>query len=67
MDPGLIGRAQSGDVDAFTALVAGRIEPMQRTAMAILGHEADARDAAAESLAENPGVGGAAATRIEAA
>src|SRR5206468_4059516 len=33
------------------ALVAGRFEPMQRTAMAILGHEADARDAVADSLA----------------
>ena len=50
MDPGLIGRAQTGDVDAFTALVAGRSEAMQRMAMAILGHEADARDAVAESL-----------------
>ena len=51
MDPALIRRAQTGDVDAFTALVAGRVEAMQRTAMAILGHEADARDAVAESLA----------------
>ena len=51
MDPALIRRAQTGDVEAFTALVAGRVEPMQRTAMAILGHEADARDAVAESLA----------------
>lgn len=51
MDPALLRRAQTGDVEAFTALVAGRFEPMQRTAMAILGHEADARDAVAESLA----------------
>ena len=51
MDPGLIRRAQTGDVDAFTALVAGRFEPIQRTAMAILGHEADARDAVADALA----------------
>ena len=51
MDPALIRRAQTGDVDAFTALIAGRVEAMQRTAMAILGHEADARDAVAESLA----------------
>ena len=50
MDPATIRRAQTGDVDAFTALVAGRVEAMQRTAMAILGHEADARDAVAESL-----------------
>ena len=51
MDPALIRRAQTGDVEAFTALVAGRFEPMQRTAMAILGHEADARDAVADALA----------------
>ena len=51
MDPATIRRAQTGDVDAFTALVAGRVEAMQRTAMAILGHEADARDAVADSLA----------------
>ena len=51
MDPALIRRAQTGDVDAFTALVAGRFEPMERTAMAILGHEADARDAVAVALA----------------
>jgi RNA polymerase sigma-70 factor (ECF subfamily) len=51
LDPALIRRAQTGDVDAFTALVAGRVEAMQRTAMAILGHEADARDVVAESLA----------------
>jgi RNA polymerase sigma factor (sigma-70 family) len=51
LDPALIRRAQAGDVEAFTALVAGRFEPMQRTAMAILGHEADARDAVADALA----------------
>jgi RNA polymerase sigma factor (sigma-70 family) len=51
LDPALIRRAQTGDVDAFTALIAGRFEPMQRTAMAILGHEADARDAVGDALA----------------
>ena len=51
MDPALIRRAQTGDVEAFTALVAGRVEPMQRTAMAILGHEADAHDAVSQTLA----------------
>ena len=50
MDPALIRRARTGDVDAFTALVAGRLGPMQRTAMAILGREADARDAVSEAL-----------------
>ena len=51
MDPALIRRAQDGDVDAFTALIAGRIDQMTRTATAILGHEADARDAVADALA----------------
>jgi RNA polymerase sigma factor (sigma-70 family) len=51
MDPALVRRAQRGDVDAFTQLVAERIEPMSRTAMAIIGHEADARDAVQEALA----------------
>ena len=50
LDPALIRRAQDGDVEAFTALVAGRIDPMTRTAMAILGHDADARDAVADAL-----------------
>jgi len=50
LDPALIRRAQDGDVEAFTALIAGRIDPMTRTAMAILGHEADARDAVADAL-----------------
>jgi RNA polymerase sigma-70 factor (ECF subfamily) len=50
LDPAVIRRAQTGDVDAFTALVAGRVEAMQRTAIAILGHDADARDAVSESL-----------------
>jgi RNA polymerase sigma-70 factor (ECF subfamily) len=51
LDPALIRRAQDGDVDAFTALVAGRIDQMTRTATAILGHEADALDAVADALA----------------
>ncbi len=50
LDPALIRRAQDGDTEAFTALVAGRIDPMTRTAMAILGHDADARDAVADAL-----------------
>jgi RNA polymerase sigma-70 factor (ECF subfamily) len=51
LDPGLVRLAQTGDVDAFTALITGRIGRMTRTAMAIVGHEADARDAVAETLA----------------
>jgi RNA polymerase sigma-70 factor (ECF subfamily) len=51
LDPALIGRAQGGDVDAFSALVTERVERMSRIAMAIVGHEADARDATQEALA----------------
>lgn len=51
MDPALIGRAQRGDVDAFSAVVKERIDRMSRMAMAIVGHEADARDATQEALA----------------
>lgn len=51
LDPGLIRRAQDGDVESFTALITGRVGPLTRTAMAILGHEADARDAVAETVA----------------
>jgi RNA polymerase sigma-70 factor (ECF subfamily) len=50
VDPALIRRARTGDAEAFTALVAGRLGPMQRTAMAILGREADARDSVADAL-----------------
>jgi RNA polymerase sigma-70 factor, ECF subfamily len=51
LDPALIGRAQRGDVDAFSALVTEQVERMSRVAMAIVGHEADARDATQEALA----------------
>jgi RNA polymerase sigma-70 factor (ECF subfamily) len=51
LDPALIRRAQRGDVEAFTELIAERIEPMSRTAMAIIGNQADARDAVQEALA----------------
>jgi len=44
----LVVSARSGDRDAFDRLMAGRVEPAFRTAMAILGHEADARDATQE-------------------
>ncbi len=51
MDPGLIRRPQDGDVDSFTTLIESRLQSMSRTAMAILGHEADARDAVQGTLA----------------
>jgi RNA polymerase sigma-70 factor (ECF subfamily) len=51
LDPELIRRAQAGDVESFTALITGRVDQLTRTASAILGHEADARDAVAETIA----------------
>jgi RNA polymerase sigma-70 factor (ECF subfamily) len=44
-DVDLVIGARSGDREAFDRLMVGRLEPTFRTAMAILGHEADARDA----------------------
>ena len=44
----LVERARAGDHDAFALLVDARVEPTFRTAMAILGNEADARDATQE-------------------
>lgn len=41
----LVERARRGDHDAFAALIDPRVEPTYRTALAILGNEADARDA----------------------
>lgn len=51
MVPGLVERARDGDVEAFDGLVSERIDGMMRIAMAILGHEADARDATQDALA----------------
>jgi RNA polymerase sigma-70 factor, ECF subfamily len=47
-ETGLVERARMGDHEAFAALVDGRLDPTFRTALAILGHEADARDATQE-------------------
>jgi RNA polymerase sigma-70 factor (ECF subfamily) len=44
----LIERARRGDHDAFAALVDGRLAATLRTATAILGNDADARDATQE-------------------
>ncbi len=44
----LIERARHGDHDAFAGLVDDRLEGTFRTALAILGNEADARDATQE-------------------
>lgn len=50
MTPELIERARAGDPDAFTVLIETRLERMYRLAMAILGHDADARDAVQDAM-----------------
>lgn len=45
----LVPLAQGGDADAFDALIGPRIDRSFRTAVAILGNEADARDAVQEA------------------
>lgn len=50
MDGGLIERARAGDADAFDELARSRIDAVYRTALAILGSPADARDATQETL-----------------
>ncbi len=50
LDDGLVERARNGDVLAFEALVAARVEAMGRTAMAILGDVDEAREATQDSL-----------------
>lgn len=49
-DEDLVERAAGGDVDAFEALVAARLNRAFRTASAILGSEADAHDAVQEAF-----------------
>ena len=44
----LVDRARRGDHEAFSALVDARLNATFRTALAILGNEADARDATQE-------------------
>jgi RNA polymerase sigma-70 factor (ECF subfamily) len=50
MDGGLVERARAGDADAFDELARSRIDSVYRTALAILGSPADARDATQETL-----------------
>ena len=50
MDGGLVERARAGDADAFDELARSRIDAVYRTALAILGSPADARDATQETL-----------------
>ena len=50
MDRELLLRARSGDREAFELVVLAKSEPLLRTALAILGREADARDAIQETF-----------------
>jgi RNA polymerase sigma-70 factor (ECF subfamily) len=50
MDRELLVRARAGDREAFELIVVAKGEPLFRTAMAILGNEADARDATQEAF-----------------
>ena len=50
MDGGLVERARAGDADAFDELARSRIDQVYRTALAILGSPADARDATQDTL-----------------
>jgi RNA polymerase sigma-70 factor (ECF subfamily) len=50
MDRELLIRARAGDREAFELIVVAKGEPLFRTALAILGNEADARDATQEAF-----------------
>ncbi len=50
MDRELLVRACGGDREAFETIVLAKSEPLFRTALAILGNEADARDATQEAF-----------------
>jgi RNA polymerase sigma-70 factor (ECF subfamily) len=48
----LVERARDGDLDAFEEIVRARIDAVFRLTMAILGNEADARDATQEAFVQ---------------
>lgn len=50
MDHELLVRSRAGDREAFDLIVAAKAESVYRTALAILGNDADARDAAQDSF-----------------
>lgn len=50
MDRELLVRAGAGDREAFESIVLAKTEPLFRTALAIMGNEADARDATQETF-----------------
>jgi RNA polymerase sigma-70 factor, ECF subfamily len=50
IDRSVIDRARNGDLDAFESIVRARMDAVYRLTSAILGDEADARDAAQEAF-----------------
>ncbi len=46
----IVDRARLGDLDAFESIVCDRMDAVYRLSLAILGNEADARDAAQETF-----------------
>lgn len=50
IDRSVIDRARNGDRDAFESIVRARMDAVYRLSFAILGNEADARDAAQETF-----------------
>ena len=50
IDRSLIDRARNGDLDAFESIVRARMDAVYRLTSAILGNEADARDATQETF-----------------
>lgn len=50
IDRSVIDRARNGDLDAFESIVRARMDAVYRLTSAILGDEADARDAAQETF-----------------
>jgi RNA polymerase sigma-70 factor (ECF subfamily) len=50
LDRSVIDRARNGDLDAFETIVRARMDAVYRLTSAILGDEADARDAAQETF-----------------
>ena len=50
MDRELLVRARAGDREAFEQIVLAKGEPFFRTALAIVGNDADARDATQETF-----------------
>lgn len=50
LDRSLVDRARTGDLDAFEEIVRARMDAVYRLSFAVLGNEADARDAAQDTF-----------------